>query len=99
MPRYRHARACPADHLQAGERWPNGTLEHDAPPEARHAQALAKRLHQRTAGYTNAEIAALADITENALSRLKRGRTWSTPPIIARLEHALEADLWCGKHD
>ena len=97
MPRYRHARPRPSDHLQAGERWPNGRLRDEAPPEAVHAQALGKRLHYHMSGRTNKEVAAAADVTENALGRLLRGEAWGALPIILRLEQALGADLWCGK--
>ena len=98
MPTYRHARPAPADHLADGERWPNGRLSDDAPLEARHAQQVAKRLHYHLQGHTNREIARAAGITETALSDLKRGRTWGTLPILARLEAALNTDLWCGRH-
>ena len=97
MPRYRHARAAPADHLADGERWPNGRLAADAPLEARHAQQVAKRLHFQMQGRTNKEVADDADITETALSELMRGRSWGTLPVLARLEEALNADLWCGR--
>ena len=99
MPRYRHARRWPRDHLEPGERWPNGRLQQDAPPEAAHAQAVAQRLHYRMIGRTNREVAADADIAENTLGKLLRGEAWGALPVIARLERALEADLWCGKHD
>ncbi len=97
MPRYRHAAPRPADHLADGERWPNGRLQDDAPPEAVHAQAVSKRLHYQMHGRTKKEVAALADITENALGRLMRGEAWGALPVIIRLEQALSADLWCGK--
>ena len=60
---------------------------------------MGQRLHYHMSGYTNKEIAERADITENALSRLMRGEAWGTLPVIVRLEQALGADLWCGKHD
>lgn len=97
MPRYRHAEPRPVDHLVEGERWPNGRLQDGAPPEAVHAQAVGKRLHYQMQGRTKKEVAALADITENALGRLMRGEAWGALPIIIRLEQALSADLWCGK--
>ena len=99
MPRYRHAQAKPIDHLVDGQRWPNGHLQDAAPLEAVHAQALGKRLHYHMSGRTNKEVAAAADVTENALGRLLRGEAWGALPIILRLERALDADLWCGKHD
>ena len=100
MPRYRHAEPRPIDHLAEGERWPNGRLQDGAPLEAVHAQDLGKRLHYQMQGRTKKEVAALADVTENALGRLMRGEAWGALPVIIRLEQALGADLWCGKpHD
>ena len=97
MPRYRHAAPRPVDHLARGE-WPHGQLERAAPPEAVHAQAVGRRLHQAMRGRTNKEVAAAAGITENTLSRLTRGHAWGALPILIRLEHALGTNLWCGQH-
>lgn len=94
MPRYRYAEARPIDHLVEGEQWPYGRLEEDAPLEARHAQQVGQRLHEAMQGRTNKEIAALADITENALGRLIRGQAWGALPILIRLEAALHTSLW-----
>ena len=49
-------------------------------------------------GHTNKEIAQRADIAQDALGRLMRGEAWGSLPIIVRLEQALEAGLWRGKH-
>lgn len=97
MPRYRHAWRRPRDHLEPGQRWPNGRLRSDAPVEAVHARSLAKRLHYHMSGRTNREVAEAADIAETTLSKLLRGEAWGALPVIVRLEHALEADLWRGE--
>ena len=98
MPRYRHAASKPNQHLAPEQRWPYGELQDGAPPEARLAQALAQRLHQQKTGQKLKDIAERAGITTDALSRLPQGETWGTLPIIARLEKALEADLWGTEH-
>ena len=97
MPRYRYAHSSPTDHLAHGQRWPNGRLKTGAPLEAVHAQQVGKRLHYHMQGRTNKEVAAIAGVTENALGRLMRGKTWGSLPIIVRLERALNADLWCDR--
>ena len=98
MPRYRHAASKPKLHLAPGQRWPYGQLEDDPPPEAQLAQALAQRLHREKTGQKLKHIADRASITTDTLSRLLRGETWGTLPIIARLERALDTDLWGNEH-
>ena len=98
MPRYKHAASKPNQHLAEGQRWPYGQLQDGAPPEALLAQALAQRLHQQKTGQTLKDITERAGITTDALSRLLRGATWGTLPIIARLEKALDTDLWGNEH-
>ena len=98
MPTYRHAAAKPKLHLAPGQRWPYGQLEDAPPPEAELAQALAQRLHREKTGQKLKDIADRADITTDSLSRLLRGETWGTLPIIARLERALDTDLWGNEH-
>lgn len=98
MPRYKHAASKPNQHLAPQQRWPYGQLEADPPPEARLARALAQRLHQEKTGQTQQHIAERAGITTDALSRLLRGETWGTLPIIARIERALDTNLWGDEH-
>ena len=98
MPNYRHAASRPSDHLAPGQLWPYGQLEDDPPPEALLAQALAQRLHQQKTGQKLKDIAERAGITTDALSRLLRGATWGTLPILARLERALNTELWGNEH-
>ena len=52
---------------------------------------MGQRLHYQMQGRTKKEVAALADITENALGRLMRGEAWGALPIIIRLERALNS--------
>ena len=98
MPSYKHAASKPNQHLAPEQRWPYGQLQDGAPPEALLAQALAQRLHQQKTGQTLKDITERAGITTDALSRLLRGETWGTLPIIARLEKALDTNLWGDEH-
>ena len=95
---YTYAKSCPAEHLQDGEIWPNGTLKDTAPIEAHFSKALAQRLHHARAGRSLKEIAHIAGVSQDAISRLLRGLTWGTIPVIVRIEHALDTQLWDTNH-
>ncbi|MDE0702059.1 MAG: helix-turn-helix transcriptional regulator [Acidimicrobiaceae bacterium] len=98
MPNYRRALRKPKLHLAPNEIWPNGKLDATAPPEAHLAKALAQRFHSARARHTLKQIADQADISTDSLSRLLRGETWGTIPVIAQLETALDTDLWGDEH-
>ena len=83
---YTHAKSYPAEHLQDGEIWPNGTLKDTAPIEAHFSKALAQRLHHARAGRSLKEVAHIAGVSQDAISRLLRGKTWGTIPVIVRIE-------------
>ncbi len=55
------------------------------------------RLHKALAGRKKGEVAELASISHDVLTRLVKGETWGSVPTIARLEAALNTSLWCGK--
>ena len=95
---YTYAKSCPAEHLRDGEIWPNGTLKDTAPIEAHFSKALAQRLHHARAGRSLKEIAHIAGVSQDAISRLLRGLTWGTIPVIVRIEHALDTQLWDTNH-
>lgn len=95
---YMRARSNPSEHLRPGELWPNGQLEADAPIEAHLAQALSQRLNHARLGRSLKQIADNAGVSQDSLSRLLRGKTWGSMPVIARLEHALDTDLWGNEH-
>ena len=40
----------------------------------------------------------LSGVNRSSLSRLLRGESWGTLPVIARLEQALGKDLWGDEH-
>ena len=44
------------------------------------------------------ETEQLSGVSKNSLSRLLRGESWGTLPVIARLEQDLGADLWGDEH-
>ena len=91
-------RSQPKDHLIAGHAWPHGRLTPAAPKEARLVQELVKRLQAAIAGRSLEEVEALSGVNKSSISRLLRGESWTTLPVIARLEHALGKDLWGDEH-
>ena len=44
------------------------------------------------------EIEALSGVNKTSISRLLRGESWGTLPVIARLEQVLDTDLWGDEH-
>lgn len=88
----------PKDHLISGHAWPEGRLEDDAPKEARLVQELVKRLKAAMGDRGLEEIEALSGVNKSSISRLLRGESWGTLPVIARLEQVLGEDLWGGEH-
>ena len=91
-------RSQPKDHLIAGHAWPHGRLTPAAPKEARLVQELVKRLQAAIAGRSLEEVEALSGVNKSSISRLLRGESWTTLPVIARLEHTLGKDLWGDEH-
>ena len=88
----------PKDHLAEGETWPEGRLADEAPGEARLVQELVKRLKAAMDNRGLEEIEELSGVNKTSISRLLRGETWGTLPVIARLEQKLGEDLWGDEH-
>ena len=44
------------------------------------------------------EIEELSNANKSSISRLLRGETWGTLPVIDGLERALDKDLWGDEH-
>jgi transcriptional regulator with XRE-family HTH domain len=78
-------------------RWERtGADEHAAAyEEARTALILGQMVHDRRVelGFTQAELAGRAGMTQPQLSRLESGGATPTFPLLARLAAALNADL------
>ena len=91
-------RSQPKDHLIYGHAWPEGRLTPAAPKEARLVQELVKRLRNAMTDRSLEEIEELSGVNRSSLSRLLRGESWGTLPVIARLEQALGEDLWGDEH-
>ncbi|MDE0664832.1 MAG: helix-turn-helix transcriptional regulator [Acidimicrobiaceae bacterium] len=88
----------PREHLVQGHAWPEGRLTDDAPEEARLIQELGKRLRAAMGDRGLEEIERLSGVNKTSISRMLRGESWGTLPVIARLERVLGADLWGTEH-
>ena len=91
-------RSQPKDHLTKGHAWPHGRLTPTAPKEAHLVQELVKRLKEAIAGRSLEEIEHQSGVNKTSISRLLRGESWGTLPVIARLEQVLDTDLWGNEH-
>ena len=69
-----------------------------APDEARLVQELVKRLRDAMGDRGLEKIEELSGVNKTSISRLLRGESWGTLPVIARLEQVLGEDLWGDEH-
>ena len=90
--------AHPRDYLAGDASWPSGRLVAHAPPEARLARALSRRLHKAKAGDSARAVARAAGVSPQAVLNILNGTTWGDLPAIARLETALDTNLWGREH-
>ena len=100
MPQRGTLKAHPSDYLAPDAQWPDGPLEHDAPPEAHLARAVARRLTE-TLTQRELSLRAAADTTgasAHALFNITHGLTWCDLPTLARLERGLRIQLWGTEH-
>ena len=88
----------PKDHLTDGHTWPEGRLRRSAPKEALLVQELVKRLRDAMGDRGLEEIEELSGVNKTSISRLLRGESWGTLPVIARLEQVLGENLWGDEH-
>ena len=88
----------PRSYLADGAQWPGGPLLATSPPEALLARAISKRLHEALKGRTARQIAELAGLSHQTVINVLNGATWWDTITIARLERALNIDLWGEEH-
>ena len=88
----------PKDHLIEGHAWPEGCLTDPPPKEALLVQELVRRLKDAMGDRGLEKIEELSGVNKTSISRLLRGESWGTLPVIARLEQVLGEDLWGDEH-
>ena len=84
----------PASYLVAGD-WPDGRIAGSPEAEAVRLLVLALREAMGAAGLR--ETARAADVNHASLRRLLLGESWPDVVTLARLERALDTDLWPGR--
>ena len=55
-------------------------------------------MHMDDKNMTLEDIESLTGVNVSSLSRLLRGESWGSVPIIAHLETHLDIDLWGNEH-
>lgn len=100
MPSRGRLSAHPVDYLANGELWPHGELVADAPPEARLALAVARRLEAQFVkrGLSLRDAERVTGASVSALSNILHGNSWGDLPTIARIERGLSVPLWGPEH-
>lgn len=88
-PMTRRPRSTPAE--LSPEPWPD---EASGDPVAEAVRQFVLRLRDEIGDRSIRSVAAMANVDQNALRRLLLGSTWPDLATLARLELALNADLW-----
>lgn len=83
----------PNTYVEAGA-WPDARLT--GPRLVLYAQAFARRLQTAIDQRPVREVARLAEISHSTLLAVMGGARWPDMVTIAKLEEALDADLWPG---
>lgn len=98
MPARTGLRGHPADYLATGEEWPHGRLVRDAPDEVRLVAGIVQRLQAVADGLGTREMSRRAGLSPQTVSNLLTGKTYGDVVTIARLERALDVELWGDEH-
>ncbi|MFD4989184.1 helix-turn-helix domain-containing protein [Streptomyces sp. NPDC058374] len=96
MPRSNHDK--PPLLYVADGRWPDVRLEGSAPLSAHCGLLLAQSLHKEMAarGLSLRSLAGAAGVAHSSIARVVTGHTLPDVGSLARLEDALERELWPG---
>lgn len=100
MPSRGRLSAHPSDYLAEDGAWLDGDLVSNAPPEARLAQAVARRLEAQIVrlGLSLRDAQHATGASVSALSNILHGHSWGDLPTIARIERGLDIALWGHEH-
>ena len=81
-----------APRAYANGAWPHAPTS--GPPEAEVARQIAMRLIDVIGDRSFRDVATIVGVSHTTLSAIAAGRRWPDIATVARLEHALECDLW-----
>lgn len=90
----------PRSHIRSGK-WPSGTLDTDAPPEAHLVKQIALDLEYYRNKHGHENLYALADrlkVSRNTLKSLIDGTHWPAAITIMRLEICYGRRFWGKGH-
>ena len=90
----------PRTYLKPGQKWPDGQLVDDAPPEAYLARALSRRFRDalNTRELSNVQASEKLGMSTHTIHDLLNGKSWARFSVIARIEVRLSAELWNTAH-
>ena len=78
--------------------FPYGDFRKGSPPEVFLAAALARRLKKRIGDESIRYIAKKADLSPQTILNILNGKSWPDLRTIAKLENALNSQLWGSEH-
>ena len=87
--------------FRGGEKYrpfPYGKFRKGSPPEVFLAAALARRLKEKIGDESIRYIAKKADLSPQTILNILNGRSWPDLRTIAKLENALNSQLWGSEH-
>ena len=90
MPRNADLR-MPASYVSPGS-WPHGPLLE--PGLAEYARRIVLNLIEAMGSRSIREVASAAELTHSTLARVLTGERWPDTLTLAKLERALDAQLW-----
>ena len=98
MSEHREPPKHPRDYPVVEGAWPDGDLIEGAPPQARLAQALARRLAEACTDRFVSDVARGAGLSRATVYNLLSGARWATIATVASLEATLGVRLWGNEH-
>ena len=78
--------------------FPYGEFREGSPPEVFLAAALARRLKEKIGDESIRYIAKKADLSPQTILNILNGKSWPDLRTIAKLENALNSQLWGSEH-
>lgn len=93
VPQRRGLEGPPSQFLADGK-WPDGSLDAEAPVVAYYAAEISRRLRAALEGQLQKDVAESADLARSTLNDIVTGRQWPDVVTVAKLEHLLQKRLW-----
>ena len=90
----------PNAYLKKGQKWPDGHLVDDAPPEAYLARSISRKFHEvlKTRQLSTVKASEKLGMSTHTIHDLLNGKSWARFSVIARIEQRFNVDLWSTAH-